>query len=107
MKALDAKTDGLTVSSDATCTSLSLYFGFHPGTCFSCRSLLLSLARLILLFWRQRQQDPLEYLYLSTRLHDVTSQKIYTAEETSNLRFIYRFLLCTMRASDILRPALI
>jgi hypothetical protein len=34
MEALDAKTDGLTVSSNATWTSLSPYFGFNPKACF-------------------------------------------------------------------------
>jgi len=34
MRALDAKTDGLTVSSNATWTSLSLYFGFNPRAFF-------------------------------------------------------------------------
>jgi len=42
MGALDAKTYGLTVSSNATWTSLSLYFGFNPRVCFSCLSLLFS-----------------------------------------------------------------
>ena len=42
--ALDAKTDGLTVSSNATWTSLFLYFSFNPRACFSRRSLHFSLS---------------------------------------------------------------
>jgi hypothetical protein len=94
-------------SSNATWTSLSLYSGFNPKVCFSLRSLFFPPCSVYSALLKREvagSSGTFVFIYQTTRCHIILD---LLCCGKSNLSFMYRFLLCTVRASDMLRTTLI